>query len=130
MGLFGKTKTKPAPPAQSKAMTYDQMVKFFGLPAGTSIRDDDSIYEFFMPATTRLVMYENKPYQSVELLNKGSKIAVIMSGKHIGEVTANSHIEAVKALKTHGGLVAPATINQHRDGKFYRILCPNGNMTQ
>ena len=128
MGLFSKA--KPAPAAQSKAMDYDQMIEFFGLPQGASIRDDDVVFEFFMPATTRLVMYENKPYQSVELINKGKTIAVLMSGKHIGDVTANSQSEAVNALKTHGGMVAPATINQHRDGKYYRILCPDGNKTK
>jgi hypothetical protein len=131
MGLFGKPKAKAAPPAQSRAMDYNQMVEFFGLPAGSSIRDDNCFFELYTPATTRLVMYENKPYQSVELINRGKTIAVMMSGKHIGDVTPESHREAVKALNTHGGIVAPATINQHRDGKkFYRILCPDGNKTK
>lgn len=130
MGIFGKTKAKPAPPAQSKAMDYDQMIEFFGLPKGTSVRDDDCVFEFFIPSTTRLVMYENKRYQSVELLNTGKTVAVLMSGKHIGDVTPESHKEAIKALNTHGGIVAPAVLSPYRDSKkFYRIMCPDGNKT-
>ena len=129
MGIFGKKKAAPVAVVQSKLMDYDEMIDYFGLPPGTSLRDDNAMFEMFLPATTRLLEYKNKSYQSVELLNKGKAVAVIMSGKHIGDIDPKTHNEAIKAINTHGGVVAPAALSFHRSKTHYRILCPDGNKT-
>lgn len=122
MGLFGKTKTKPAPPARSTAMTYDQMVEFFGLPPGTSFRDG-AFHQFYIPITTRLLEYENKPYQSVELVRTGKQIVVEMSGKPIGEIHWQSHNDVFHVLAHYDSMRAPAVLNHSVGGNSYRITC-------
>ena len=120
MGLFSKA--KPAPVVRSTAMDYYQMVESLGLPSGTSLRDG-AFHQLFMPATTRLIEYENKSYQSVELVNRGNAVSVEMSGKVIGNLDPRCLPDAVQVLRHYGGKRAPAFLSHTRQGKTYTITC-------
>lgn len=119
MGLFNK---KPIPIVQSRAMNYDQMVDFFGLPANTSLRDG-AFHRFFMPATTRLTEYDNKRYQSAELVNCGNTVSVEISGKPVGNLDDRCLSNAVHVLRHYGGNRAPACISHTGGGKTYNVTC-------
>ena len=124
MGIFGKKKTAPVAVVQSKLMDYDEMVDYFGLPPGTSLRDG-AFHQLFMPAATRLLEYKDKRYQSVELVNRGNAVAVELSGKPIGNLDQRCLPDAVEVLKRNGGNRAPAVLSHTGTGKTYTITCPD-----
>lgn len=123
MGLFSKA--KPAPVVRSTAMNYEQMLQFFGLPENIIVREEDCIIKMWMPATTRLVEYENKPYQTVQLVNKGNNVEVHMSGKSIGNLDPRCLPGAVIVLKGNGGKTAPAVLKHQSAGVTYSITSRN-----
>jgi hypothetical protein len=120
MGIFSKSKA--APVVRSTAMDYYQMVEFLGLPPGTGLRDG-AFHQLFMPAITRLIQNENKPYQSVELVNRGNAVTVEISGKAIGKLDDRCLPDAVQVLRHYGGQRAPAFLSHTRKGNTYTITC-------
>jgi hypothetical protein len=120
MGLFSKSKA--APVTQSWLMDYDEMVAFFGLPPGTSLRDG-AFHRLFMPATTQLTEHENKGYISVELVNRGNAVTVEISGKAVGKLDNRCLPDAVEVLRHYGGQRAPAALSHTGTGKTYNITC-------
>ncbi len=120
MGLFGKSKA--APVTQSWLMDYDEMVAFFGLPPGTSLRDG-AFHRLFMPATTQLIEHESKRYVSVELVNCGNGVTVELSGKVIGKLDERCLPNVVEVLRHYGGNRAPAALSHTGTGKTYNITC-------
>lgn len=120
MGLFSKA--KPAPVVRSVAMDYYQMAESLGIPSGVSIRDG-AFHQLFMPATTRVLEYESKPYQTVELVNRGNAVSVELSGKSIGDLDQRCLPDAVQVLRHYGGKRAPGFLTHTKQGKTYTILC-------
>ena len=120
MGLFSKAKAAPA--TQSYVMDYYEMVAFFGLPPGTSLRDG-AFHRLFMPATTQITKDENKRYISVELVNCGNGVTVELSGKVIGKLDERCLSNVVEVLRHYGGNRAPAFLSHTGTGKTYNITC-------
>jgi hypothetical protein len=120
MGLFSKAKAASA--TQSYVMDYDEMVAFFGLPPGTSLRDG-AFHRLFMPVTTQITEHENKRYISVELVNRGNAVTVEISGKAVGKLDDRCLPDAVKVLRHYGGQRAPAALSHTGTGKTYNITC-------
>jgi len=123
MGLFSKA--KPAPVVRSTAMNRAQMLQFFGLPDDIIVSEENCIIKMWMPATTRLIEYENKPFQSVQLVNKGNAVEVHMSGKSIGNLDPRCLSSAVMVLKANGGKTAPAVLKHQSAGVTYSITSRN-----
>jgi hypothetical protein len=122
MGIFGKKKTTPAAVAQSKLMDYDEMIAYFGLPPGTSIRDG-AFHQFRIPATTRLLEYKNKAYQSVELVNHSGAVSVVISGKPIGKLNDQALPDVVHVFRHYGTNRVPAVLGHTMKGQWYTITC-------
>ena len=125
MGLFGKPKPRPAPAPRSQLMDYTEMLTHFGLPTWVNTNTDGAFHVMWMPATTRVLEYKEKTFQTVELVNQGKSVAVMMNGKTIGNLDTRCLPIAVDALTQYGGTKAPAVLQHTSTGKSYTIKCPD-----
>lgn len=112
----------PGPTRISTAMDYAEVLAYLRLPAHVSTRDG-AFHKFWMPATTPVPEVQGKNYQSVEIINAGSSVAVEMNGKTLGKLDQRCLPDAVTVLRHYGGKRAPAVLSHTGEGKTYSIMC-------
>ena len=117
-----EVKPPPGPTRVSTAMNYSEMLAYLRLPASISTYDG-AMHKFSMPATTPVPEVEGKNYQSCELVNRGSSVAVEMNGKTLGNLDQRCLPDALTVLRHYGGQRAPAVISHTSQGKTYNVTC-------
>jgi hypothetical protein len=119
MGIFSKKRTATV---QIIPLDYYQMVDYFGLPPGTSIRDG-AFHKMWMPVTVDIPENDNAPYLPVQLVNKGGAVEVQLGGRTMGKLDPNCLPDAVQVFKHYGQNQAPAFLSHTSKGKTYSITC-------
>jgi hypothetical protein len=127
MGIFGKKKTTPAaqagPVTITGPITYDQAMAHIG--ASGSVRDDDITWDMTMPKT----QLSKNGYHAGMIRRKGNKVEVIVGGRVVGSLTAESAKTANLALLQHGGQAAKCMITSGTSkGDIVRVAKLNGGV--